>query len=366
MTYMSNRLSHRDIEACSRTLQELYAGASSLSEFPDRLLPLVARLIPASYVSYNDLDLLKNRVVIQYHPDRADARKLVPEFAAHYRTHPLHDHYRQPGGIPKKVSDVVTLREFKQTAIYHDYYRVIGTRHQFVCFFNGQKISKTRDSFVGLALNRDIKDFSERDRSVLEFLSPHINQAYQNAQVAGAMGIKLENVGEGLDAIHRAVILAGVDGRIHWQSPLAGEWLAEFFHGERAARRLPASIARWLSCLQKPSPGGLPFYSEFRGPARAGCRLLIYCGRTRSGEFVLALIRERMKVDLEAAKSFGLTPREAEILFWISEGKTRPEMGAILGISWRTIAKHMEHLFAKLRVENRLEAQRIGLELRRV
>jgi DNA-binding CsgD family transcriptional regulator len=37
-----------------------------------------------------------------------------------------------------------------------------------------------------------------------------------------------------------------------------------------------------------------------------------------------------------------------------------------LGISWRTIAKHMEHLFAKLEVENRLEAQRVGLELRRI
>lgn len=363
---MANRLSHSDFDACSRALRELYEGVSSLAQFPDRLLPLVTKLIPASYASYNDLDLRQNRVVIHYHPERADARKLVPQFAAHYGTHPLHNLYAQSGGIPKKVSDVATLREFRQTAIYHDYYRLIGTRHQFICFFDRQKKSRTGDSFVGLALNRDIKDFSERDRSVMEFLSPHISQAYRNAHVAGAMGAKLENVGEGLDAIHRAVILAGADGRIHWQSPLAGEWLGEFFHEKRAARQLPSLITRWLSGLQKPAPGGLPFYSEFRGPARAGSRLLIYCGRTPSGEFVLALIRERMNVDIEAAKSFGLTPREAEILFWISEGKTRPEMGAILGISWRTIAKHMEHLFAKLRVENRLEAQRIGLELRRV
>ena len=80
---------------------------------------------------------------------------------------------------------------------------------------------------------------------------------------------------------------------------------------------------------------------------------------------MLALIRERMEIDPATARLHGLTPREAEILFWISEAKTRPEIGAILGISWRTIGKHMEHLFAKLGVENRLEAQRLGLELRR-
>lgn len=365
MTYMAFRLSHRDFDACSRALRELYVAAS-LQKFPDRLLPLVARLVPSSHISYNDLDLGQDRIVIHYHPERVDARKLVPQFAAHYQTHPLAGHYLNPGGIPKKVSDVATLRQFKQTAIYQEYYRAIGTKHQFICFFNRRKRAAAGDSFIGLALNRDIKDFSERDRSVLEFLSPHFSQAYQNARAAGAIDIKLENVGEGLDAIHRAVILAGADGQIRWQSVLAREWLREFFPEKRAAERLPAVVARWLDRLQKPSPGGLPFYSEFCGPAQSGCRLLIYCGQSRSGEYVLALIRERLTLDLAAAQSLGLTPREAEILFWISEGKTRPEMGAILGISWRTIAKHMEHLFAKLGVENRLEAQRIGLELRRI
>lgn len=101
-------------------------------------------------------------------------------------------------------------------------------------------------------------------------------------------------------------------------------------------------------------------------PSSNQCRLLIYCGKTGAGEYVLALLRERTGFNPASAQSLGLTPREAEILYWISEAKTRPEMGAILGVSWRTIAKHMEHLFAKLGVDNRLEAQRMGLELRRM
>ena len=365
VTYMANRLTHRDLAACSRALRELYAE-SSVEEFPDRLLPLLAGLIPSGHISYNDFDARRGRFVIRCYPEHSEVRKLQPQFAAHYHTHPLGKLYREGGGVPRKISDVVTLRQFKQTAVYQEYYRFIGTRHQIVCFFHHQKNSAAADSFVGLALNREKKDFSERDRGVVEFLSPHITQAYRNACVTGAMGIKLEAIGEGLDAMRRAVILAGPDGQVHWQSELAREWLGEFFPEAQPTGRLPLSLSNWLSEIQKSPPAGRPIFSEFQAPARGDCRLLIYCGQSGTGDFVLALIRERMKVDATAAASFGLTPREAEILFWISEAKTRPEIGAILGVSWRTIGKHMEHLFEKLGVENRLEAQRLGLELRRV
>jgi DNA-binding CsgD family transcriptional regulator len=201
---------------------------------------------------------------------------------------------------------------------------------------------------------------------VLAFLAPHIAQAYKNAHIAHAMVVNLNSIGEGLDAMRRAVILAGADGRIHWLSPLAREWLKELFPdlGQNSGW-LPPPLMNRLSQTERSAQAGQPTFSELHLPRPAACRLLVYCGKTRAGEYVLALLRERMEIDPTTAQSFGLTPREAEILFWISEAKTRPEMGAILGVSWRTIAKHMEHLFGKLGVENRLEAQRIGLELRK-
>jgi DNA-binding CsgD family transcriptional regulator len=56
----------------------------------------------------------------------------------------------------------------------------------------------------------------------------------------------------------------------------------------------------------------------------------------------------------------GLTTREAEVLFWISEGKGNRDIGVILGASTRTICKHVEHIFAKLSVENRTAAAAIA------
>jgi DNA-binding NarL/FixJ family response regulator len=61
-------------------------------------------------------------------------------------------------------------------------------------------------------------------------------------------------------------------------------------------------------------------------------------------------------------KALGLTPREAEILSWVVQGKTNPEIGIILGIQLTTVKKHLESTFAKLGVENRTGAVTLALE----
>jgi DNA-binding NarL/FixJ family response regulator len=62
------------------------------------------------------------------------------------------------------------------------------------------------------------------------------------------------------------------------------------------------------------------------------------------------------------ASALGLTPREAEILSWVVQGKTNPEIGTILGIQLTTVKKHLESTFVKLGVENRTAAVTLALE----
>jgi len=62
------------------------------------------------------------------------------------------------------------------------------------------------------------------------------------------------------------------------------------------------------------------------------------------------------------ATALGLTPREAELLSWVVQGKTNPEIGIILGIQLTTVKKHLESIFAKLSVENRTAAVTLALE----
>ena len=58
----------------------------------------------------------------------------------------------------------------------------------------------------------------------------------------------------------------------------------------------------------------------------------------------------------------GLTQRESEILCWVAEGKTNPEIGTILSISPRTVQKHLERVYKRLGVENRHAAMRMMLD----
>ncbi|QYM79697.1 LuxR C-terminal-related transcriptional regulator [Horticoccus luteus] len=52
-------------------------------------------------------------------------------------------------------------------------------------------------------------------------------------------------------------------------------------------------------------------------------------------------------------RALGLTPRESDILFWMTEGKQNPEIAAILGRSLQTIQEHVANIVRKLGQENR-------------
>jgi DNA-binding CsgD family transcriptional regulator len=52
-------------------------------------------------------------------------------------------------------------------------------------------------------------------------------------------------------------------------------------------------------------------------------------------------------------RRFGLTTRESELLYWLTRGKSNREMGIILGISARTVDKHLQHVFEKMDVGSR-------------
>ena len=68
---------------------------------------------------------------------------------------------------------------------------------------------------------------------------------------------------------------------------------------------------------------------------------------------MLALEEEHAPPGPAALLALGLTPRQAEVVYWVAQGKTNPEIGMILSASPRTIDKHMERIFERLGVENR-------------
>lgn len=62
-------------------------------------------------------------------------------------------------------------------------------------------------------------------------------------------------------------------------------------------------------------------------------------------------------------EALGLSPREAEVLLWIAQGKNNEEIGIILGVARNTIKKHVIHLLEKLQVESRNAAALRAIEV---
>jgi len=82
---------------------------------------------------------------------------------------------------------------------------------------------------------------------------------------------------------------------------------------------------------------------------------------TRDGEVVLLLKRENTRDYPEMLqRRLGLPPREAEVLFWVSKGKTSRETAAIMSITRKTVDQHFEHIHRKLGTETRTAAAAIA------
>ncbi len=88
--------------------------------------------------------------------------------------------------------------------------------------------------------------------------------------------------------------------------------------------------------------------------------------RLRRAEIAAAAAPKRARPAGEATPAelepLGLTPREAEVLFWVARGKTNGEIATVLGIGLTTVKKHLESTYAKLGVENRTTAAAMALE----
>jgi DNA-binding NarL/FixJ family response regulator len=75
---------------------------------------------------------------------------------------------------------------------------------------------------------------------------------------------------------------------------------------------------------------------------------------------VAAIISAWTQNDETANRS--LTPRELDVLKWVVKGRTNQEIGLELGISQKTVEKHLESVFAKLKVTSRVEAAVLAVQ----
>lgn len=148
--------------------------------------------------------------------------------------------------------------------------------------------------------------------------------------------------------------------RVSLITPPAQSLLREYFGTDVVeGMSLPDSIQDLLAVH---GPAGEPFprITHPRSAAdRTGKHLMIRaatCARSARAMLVLEENQAHAPSPAAVTASLGLTQREAEVILWVIKGKTNRDIGMILGVSPRTVNKHLEHVYIKLGVETRTAA----------
>ncbi|NQE47359.1 response regulator transcription factor [Herbaspirillum rubrisubalbicans] len=196
-----------------------------------------------------------------------------------------------------------------------------------------------------------------RPQEVVARIGAHIRTARLMTQTRGV-----------LEHAAHAVIVLGGNGLPMWQTSKASQWL-EKYYGPVApsSHKLPAPLQVWLNeqlvrqrqgesldhvapLIVRQPQGEL--HITLSGPGQ-GHGVSLVLEEKPSGVAARLEDGSSLPATLESCR---LTPRESDVLLWLGKGKTNRDIADILGMSPRTVNKHLEHIFVKLGVETRSAA----------
>ncbi len=161
-----------------------------------------------------------------------------------------------------------------------------------------------------------------------------------------------QNARVALDAAGRHLLAVRADGHAQWSTPQATQLINTAIGNEDGLNEIAPIIAEWIA--DRHSKGDAPAVVNSNGKPALHLGFLSALGQD---EFLFRLTpANKASDDVVLRQHFALTAREAEVLTWIAKGKSNRDIGEILGLSARTVNKHLEQIYVKLGVENRASA----------
>jgi DNA-binding CsgD family transcriptional regulator len=307
---------------------EEYAGHQP---FTGELLVELGDLVHADWVGYTEADWIRGRSLLTidppgsvYGPWQTLSSYYFAEIAD---LHPIRRATLAGRVGALKLTDFVSRSELKRSRFYTDWMQIFGVEHILDLALRSPSGCLRTFHFDRLGG----RDFTERDRLVLDCLQVHLARLRAAADTRRVLEAALIQIDQAPENACQGVILLGPSDRIEFASPPARRLLREYFPRE-AHRRLPAAIADWLE------DGDQPLVLK-----RAGCMLSV---RRAPGALVLG----------ERCPGVDLTAREREVLSLVARGRTNAEVAEALWLAPSTVRKHLENVYAKLGVQTRTAA----------
>ncbi|WP_221032323.1 response regulator transcription factor [Actomonas aquatica] len=183
----------------------------------------------------------------------------------------------------------------------------------------------------------------------LELRRLRLELAERNAALEAEVARREEAERALRQSLDRAVLVATTEGQILFATQRASRLLKECF---AAATDAPDTLPSELHFALQATDDGAPREIPVNG-GRLRIRRMAEVGAT---ECVTLLLEEVLTTGPGTLERLGLTPREAEVLYWIAQGKTNPEVAIILANTTGTVKKQVRSILEKLGLETRVAA----------
>lgn len=354
-------LTGKQLRQVSEFLLDLYQLRTH-EEFTSHVIEALPKITDGEFTSYNEFIIGDQKILY-----KSDQLPYCPD-PLHYATVLQQNVHEQPvvthwlttqDDSAHIISDFVPSNQFQKTVLYNEFYKPLKMSY---ILFLGMKTANGR--LMSISRHRNDKEFSGSSKSVLNAIRPHLRRALDNSLAVTRIQNELTAMHHAMEQSQQGLISVTEEGSIRFITPHAQELLNRYGLQTRPDdNRFPTRLRDWLTHQQRQLSHSDDVPPELRPllvEGDLGCltiRLIV-----RGSQYLL-ILEERKRVPVsEDFASLGLSHRESEILAWVTQGKTNPEISMILGISRRTVQKHLERIYIKLGVENRTAAAAIAAD----
>jgi DNA-binding CsgD family transcriptional regulator len=305
------------------------------AELRRRALVALGELVPADVLTWDRVELATGAVRHEAVPAEAEHAGAFGAVVGCAGDHPVlaaHAARRRPA---LRLSELVERRSLARSDFYGDLLRGAGVEYEIAI---GMRTG--RGEAVVAGLGRSDREFSERDRDVLDLVRAGLEDAVRVTQARGRLARALAAE----PPPGTAVMLLDRAGEIERSSLDAERWLAEHFGPADHPGWLPAPVAEWLALPPRP-----PLVSE-----RDGRRLTV---RLLPGDPHALLLEEQVaSFRPDALHRLGLTRRETEVLHAATAIQDQAEIACELFLSLHAVRERLARLEAKLGVHTAADA----------
>jgi DNA-binding CsgD family transcriptional regulator len=327
-------------------------GVERAADLPAVVVEVTERLVACEIPSYSEVDL-DARTIVAVAPRRALFPGAEDVVGRYVHQDPRVSYFEETGdGSAVMLSDFMTQRQLHGLDLYDLVYRRVGLEHAVSLVVSHRRRDARRSATqTRVTVGRTSGGFSDRDRDVLNAVRPFLAQVKSSLDDVEQLRATIRDFSDAA-AGERLVVVLGPEGRVADTNAPAAELLRRL--GSRSAAELPEPLHSWARQHPAPGPDARPLMVE--GPrGLLGARLI----RGRSGNpAVIVLEPFPGEGSVASLSTLGLGQREALVLRAVAHGLSNAEVARGLGISRHTVAKHLQHVYAKLGVSNRTAAVR--------